>query len=221
MINQTDRAIKIIAILRQASKNMVKPATVSLIERYGRNPYLILVGCLLSLRTKDSVSLPAALRLFEHAITPRLMVSLPLNTIMELIYPVGFYRKKATLLHTISQKLIQNFGGNVPHTKEELLSLPGVGQKTANLVLSQGFNIPAICVDTHVHRIANRLGLVQSTRPQETEEQLKKILPQEYWSEFNTLLVMWGQNICTPRSPHCSTCPIFSLCPKKGVTHSR
>ncbi len=221
VINQTDRAIKIIAILRQASKNMVRPATVSLIERYGRNPYLILVGCLLSLRTKDSVSLPAALRLFELATTPQDMIVIPLNTIMDLIYPVGFYRKKAALLLAISQELIQNFGGNVPDTREELLSLPGVGHKTANLVLSQGFNIPAICVDTHVHRIANRLGLVQSITPQETEEQLKKILPQKYWSEFNTLLVMWGQNICTPRSPRCSACPIAPLCPKKGATHSR
>lgn len=220
-INQTDRAMRIISILRQASKNMVKPATVALLDRYGRNPYLILVGCLLSLRTKDTISLPAALRLFEHASTPQFMIALPVSIIEKIIYPTGFYRKKAALLHSISQELIQKFDGRVPNTKKELQTLPGVGNKTANLVLSQGFNIPAICVDTHVHRISNRMGLVQSTTPQETEAQLEKILPRESWSEFNTLMVMWGQNICTPRSPHCSTCPVAPLCPQRGVTKKR
>lgn len=221
MINQTDRAIEIIISLRKATRNMVKPATVSLIERYDRDPYIILIGCLLSLRTRDSVSLPAALRLFELATTPHTMITIPLDTIMKVIYPVGFYRKKAASIHAISQKLIHDFGGKVPHTEQELLSLPGVGRKTANLVLSQGFSIPAICVDTHVHRLSNRMGLVKSATPQETEEQLKKILPQEYWSEFNTLLVMWGQNVCTPRSSRCALCSIKVPCPKRGMAHHR
>ncbi len=173
------------------------------------------------MRTRDTVSLPASLRLFQIAQTPEEMVALPIKRIEKIIHTVGFYRHKARTIHDISQTLIQRFASKVPSTEEELRSLKGVGPKNGKLVLSEGFQIPAICVDTHVHRISNRLGLVNTKTPEATEKALKKILPQKYWSEWNPLLVMWGQNICVPISPFCSRCAIFDLCPKKGVVRSR
>jgi endonuclease-3 len=216
-----NRAISIIHVLRTATRTMTKPAATQIVEQFGRNPYLILISCLLSLRTRDTVSLPASLRLFEFAKTPEEMVALPITQIEKVIRGVGFYRHKAHTIHTISQTLIQKFGSKVPSTEQELRSLKGVGIKTASLVLSEAFQIPAICVDTHVHRISNRLGLVNTKTPEATEKALKKILPQKYWSEWNPLLVMWGQNICVAISPFCSRCPISNLCPKKGVVKSR
>ncbi len=216
-----DRAIRIIKILRTATRTMPKPAATQIIDQFGRNPYLILISCLLSLRTRDTVSLPASLRLFEIAQTPEEMVAVPVQEIEKIIHTVGFYRHKARTIHDISQTLIQKFASKVPSTEEELHSLKGVGPKTANLVLSEAFQIPAICVDTHVHRISNRLGLVNTKTPEATEKELKKVLPQEYWSEWNHLLVTWGQNICVPISPFCSRCAIYDLCPKKGVVTSR
>lgn len=220
-ITPLERAEQIITILRHATKGMVPPAAVTLVERYGRDPYIMLISCILSLRTKDTVSLPASLRLFEIAKTPQTMVATPVATIMEAIYPVGFYKNKARGIIEISNDLLARFGGTVPNTLEQLLSLKGVGLKTANLVLAEGFGKPAICVDTHVHRISNRLGFVKTKTPEETERELKKILPERYWREYNELLVMWGQNICVPISPLCSKCPIFDLCPRVGVTKSR
>jgi endonuclease-3 len=217
----TERAVKIIHILRASTKGMVLPASNQIVEKYGRDPYLVLVSCLLSLRTKDTVSLPASKRLFEYAKTPQELLKLPIETIEKVIYPCGFYRRKARQLHEISLDLLSRFKGKVPSSKEELMSLKGVGPKTANLVLAEGFNIPAICVDTHVHRISNRLGLVKTKTPEETEKALEKVLPKEYWSEYNTLLVMWGQNICVPISPHVSICAVSHLCPKIGVTKKR
>lgn len=215
------RAISIIKMLRTATQTMTKPAATQIVDQFGRNPYLILISCLLSLRTKDTVSLPASFKLFQVAQTPEEMVVLPITQIEQIIHPVGFYHTKARTIHTISQTLIQEFAGKVPATKAELLSFKGVGPKTANLVLSEGFQIPAICVDVHVHRISNRLGLVNTKTPEATEKALEKFLPQEYWSEWNHLLVMWGQNICVPISPFCSRCVISDLCPKKGVESSR
>lgn len=220
-MNQTERAITIIKILQKAVNGMVEPAATQITARYGRDPYLILISCLLSLRTKDTVSLPASLRLFELATTPATMLKVPLETIQSLIYPVGFYRIKAKNILAISQELIERFEGSVPKAEADLMSLPGVGRKTANLVLAEGFGLPAICVDTHVHRISNRLGLVTTTSPEETEIALKKVLPQKYWAEYNRLLVMWGQNICVPISPFCSKCAIADLCPKIGVVRRR
>ncbi len=216
-----ERVIKIIDILRVATKNMVQPAATTIVEKYGQQPFLVLASCLLSLRTKDTVSLPASIRLFQVAKTPKQMLHIPIKQIETIIYPVGFYRQKAKQLHSISADLIERFGGKVPDTEKELLTLKGVGPKTANLVLGEGFGIPAICVDTHVHRISNRLGLVKTKTPQETETELKKFLPKKYWIEYNKLLVMWGQNICVPISPFCSKCAISNLCPKVGVTTSR
>ncbi len=220
-LDQEARAIRIITILRQATKNMVEPASVFIVKQFGRDPFLILISCLLSLRTRDTVSLPASVKLFEVAKTPEEILKIPIPKLASLIYPVGFYRRKAIQLHSVSKDLIDRFGGNVPATMDELVSIKGIGPKTANLVLGQGFGIPALCVDTHVHRISNRLGLVTSKTPQETEKQLKELLPAKYWIDYNHLLVMWGQNICVPISPFCSKCAISDLCPKIGVKRRR
>lgn len=215
------RAVKIIEILRTATRGMEKPASMQIVERYGRKPFLILMGCLLSLRTRDITSFPASCRLFAKAKTPRGMLKLPLKTIEKLIYPVGFYRNKAKLIHSMSKDILDRFQGKVPNSQEELLSIKGVGLKTANLVLGEAFGIPALCVDTHVHQISNRLGLVKTKTPKETELMLQSIIPKESWVEFGYLMVMWGQNICVPISPKCSQCAIAKLCPRIGVTRSR
>ncbi|CAN5133539.1 endonuclease III [soil metagenome] len=220
-MDKKERAIRIIQILRKATKGMELPASVNIVNQYGQDPYLVLISCLLSLRTKDTVSFPASQRLFEHAKTPAQMLKVPIKTIEKLIYPTGFYHRKAALLHAVSQDLIDRFKGKVPKTEQELRSINGVGPKTANLVLGVAFDIPAICVDTHVHRVSNRLGLVKTKTVEETEVELKKILPPEYWIEYNHLMVLWGQNICVPISPKCSQCAIVKLCPRVGVTRSR
>jgi len=216
-----ERAVRIIKLLQAATSGMVEAASVSIAKEFGRDPYLVLASCLLSLRTKDSVSLPASLRLFKLATTPEEMLQVPLTQIEKIIYPTGFYRNKAKTLHSVSKDLIDRFKGKVPNTLDDLLSIKGVGLKTANLVLAEGFEIPAICVDTHVHRISNRLGLVKTKTPDETEHELKKIIPKEYWREYNHLMVMWGQNVCVPISPFCSKCVLAPLCPKVGVTSQR
>lgn len=200
---------------------MIEPAASQIVAKYGKNPFLVLISCILSLRTKDTVSLPASLRLFDHAKTPHEILNLSNIQIEKLIYPVGFYRRKAQSIHAVCKELIDRFDGNVPSAFDDLISLPGVGSKTANLVLGYGFGIPAICVDTHVHRISNRLGLVRSNTPEETERQLKELLPKEHWIEYNRLMVMWGQNICVPISPFCSKCDLIDYCPRVGVTKSR
>ncbi len=200
---------------------MVPPASDLIVNEYGKDPYLVLIGCLLSLRTKDTVSWPASRRLFSLAKTPQSMLDLSMPVIENAIYPVGFYRRKAHLMHSVSRELIDRFGGKVPQTREELISIAGVGIKTANLVLAIGFDIPAICVDTHVHRISNRLGLVNTKTVEETERELMRVLPRELWVQYAQLMVMWGQNICVPISPFCSRCPISSLCAQVSVTKTR
>ena len=181
------RAIKIIQTLQKATKGMPEPAASSIVAQFGQDPYLVLISCVLSLRTKDTVSLPASLRLFKVAKTPKAMLAIPIKKIEQLIYPAGFYRQKAKNIHEISYDILECFGGTVPSTLDDLLSLKGVGPKTANLVLAQGFNIPAICVNTHGHRISNRLGLVKTEAPEETERQLKKVLPKKYWTIYTSL----------------------------------
>lgn len=200
---------------------MQKPAVSHIVELYGRNPFLILISCLLSLRARDTVSLPVSLELFTKATTPEEIVKIPRAELEKLFYSIGYYRQKAKTIHEVCQELIQRFGSKVPNTKEELLSLKGVGLKTANLVLGAGFGIPAICVDIHVHRVSNRLGLVETKTAEQTEAALQEILPKEYWIEFNHLLVTWGQNICVPISPFCSRCVLSDICPKIGVTRRR
>jgi endonuclease-3 len=218
---EQQRAVVIIQKLREATKNMVLPAGQQVVNEYGRDPYLVLVSCILSLRTKDNVSWPASRRLFAYAKTPSQMLALSVESIQKLIYPCGFYRQKAVTILELSADLIKRFDGNVPSNFDHLMSIKGVGPKTANLVRGTGFGIPALCVDVHVHRISNRLGLIATKTVEETQQALKEVIPQEYWIEYNELLVMWGQNICVPISPWCSRCPIRPLCERVGVKRSR
>ena len=217
----TSIADVMIQVLRDATKHMQRPASASIVAVHGRDPFLILIGCILSLRTKDTVSLLASLRLFQQATTPRSILDLEQEILAKIIYPVGFYRRKSQQIHAICTMLFDRFNGQVPSNLDDLLSLPGVGRKTANLVLAEGFGIPAICVDTHVHRISNRLGIIATKTPEQTERALKRVLPQQYWIEYNHLMVMWGQNICVPVSPKCSQCAIYTLCKRVGVIRHR
>ncbi len=214
------RADEIVRILKKELKKYGVPV-VTKVAREKKSPYRILISTLLSLRTKDETTFEASKRLFVKADTPQKMLSLSKEEIEKLIYPVGFYHRKAEQILKISEILIEKFGGKVPDTLEELLELPGVGRKTANLVLNEGFGKLGICVDTHVHRISNRLGLVKTKNPTETEFALQKVLPKKHWIIFNTLLVTLGQNICTPISPKCSECPLNKICPKTGVVKHR
>jgi endonuclease-3 len=186
-----------------------------------RDPFRVLVACLLSLRTKDTTTGPAAERLFRVADTPRALARVPPRRLERLIYPVGFYRTKARALRAISRDLLARFGGRVPDDLDALLTLTGVGRKTANLVVTMGFGKPGICVDVHVHRISNRLGYVRTRTPEETEMALRAKLPRRHWIGYNDLLVAFGQNVCTPVSPRCSRCPVAGLCRRVGVRTSR
>jgi endonuclease-3 len=191
------------------------------VAEQSRDPFQVLIACILSLRTQDTTTGPAAARLFALARTPADLLRVPVRRIQRAIYPVGFYRTKAKVIHRISRELLARFEGQVPDDLEALLSLPGVGRKTANLVVTMGFGKPGICVDTHVHRISNRLGWVRTKAPDETEMALRAQLPRRYWIELNDLLVSFGQNVCTPLSPRCSACPVRTLCRRVGVTTSR
>jgi endonuclease III len=179
------------------------------------------VACLLSLRTQDTTTGPAAARLFALADTPHAMLELSARTIERAIYPVGFYRTKARVILGLSRDLLDRFDGGVPDDIDALLTLKGVGRKTANLVVTLGFDKPGICVDTHVHRISNRLGYVRTRTPDETEMALRAKLPPRYWIGYNDLLVTFGQNVCAPVSPKCSVCPVARLCRRVGVRTSR
>lgn len=190
-------------------------------REYNGDPFLILISCLLSLRAKDVVTLPICRELFSKAKTPQEIIDLPRAQLEKIIYKSGFYKRKAKALKQVSQTILDKYNGIVPRTKQELLSIQGVGPKTANLVLAEAFNIPAICVDTHVHTISNRLGIVHTTTVKETEKALERILPQEYWIDWNSLLVTWGQNVCLPVSPICSQCVLNDICPKIGVLKRR
>jgi endonuclease III len=187
----------------------------------GPDPFRILIGCVLSLRTKDEVTYPATERLFARAKNPAAMLALTAMEIARLVYPVGFYRRKAVQIRGISRMLLGRHGGAVPDTIEELLDLPGVGRKTANLVVTLGFGKPGICVDTHVHRISNRLGWVVTRHPHETEEALRTVLPRRHWIPINEILVRHGQQVCKPISPICSACTVAADCPRVGVVRHR
>jgi endonuclease-3 len=191
------------------------------LKNNGPDPYRILIGCVISLRTKDEVSYAATDRLFERAKTPRQMLRLRRPTIAKLIFPAGFYNRKAEQIREISRLLVDRYDGRVPDSLENLLELPGVGRKTANLVVTLGFDKPGICVDTHVHRISNRLGWVRTDHPDKTEQALRTILPRRHWIPINETLVRHGQQICKPISPICSDCPVETECPRVGVQKSR
>jgi len=181
----------------------------------------VLVSTMISLRTKDEVTAAASARLLQRAPTAEALASLPEGRIARLIYPAGFYRTKARHLKQAARLIAAQHGGRVPSSMEELLALPGVGRKTANLVRNLGFGLPGICVDTHVHRITNRLGWVRTRDPAQTERALEAVLPRRYWIPINGLLVAFGQRTCTPQSPWCSRCPIRKHCARIGVTRSR
>ncbi len=179
-----------------------------------KNPYLVLIACILSLRTNDRTTYPATLRMLELAKTPQEMMSVSVADLEKAIYPVGFYKNKAGQIIELSKLIVEKYDGKVPDSIDELCKFRGVGRKTANLVMTLGFGVPAICVDVHVHRIFNRLGYIKTKNPEETEFALRDSLPVEYWIPINTLLVTHGQNVCKPIKPMCEVCPIADYCDK-------
>jgi endonuclease-3 len=214
-----DELPKAISLIKKAVAGWKTPAVTEIAK--DKNPYRVLISCVLSLRTLDRTTEEASARLFRLAGSPMEMSALPEEEIERAIYPVGFYRTKAKTIKEISARLLTEYGGRVPDSIDELLKLPGVGRKTANLVATMGFGLPGICVDTHVHRITNRWGYVKTKTPDETETALRARLPQKYWIEINDLLVTLGQNQCRPISPICSTCVVAKFCNRVGVTVSR
>jgi endonuclease-3 len=211
---------KIIGVLKRLLSKEEDPS-VTRVRRRREGAFPVLVATLISLRTKDKVTILAAERLLETADTPERILELPAEKIEKLIYPAGFYKTKAKNLKAICGILIARYGGKVPSDEPALLELPGVGRKTAALVRSEGFGIPDICVDTHVHRVANRMGWLSTREPDETQAVLKELVPKGHWIEINPLLVSFGKAICVPISPKCSSCPFSPACPKAGVARSR
>jgi endonuclease-3 len=198
-----------------------EPAVTTVAENYRHDPWAVLVSTILSLRTKDDVTMETSRRLLEKAPGPAELAALREEAVAGLAYPAGFYRTKAASLKKIAAILLAQYGGNVPADMDALLALPGVGRKTANLVLIEAFDLPGICVDIHVHRISNRCGWLQTKTPEETEMTLREILPKKYWKGINALLVLYGQNLCRPVSPYCSRCVIKDHCQRVGVDRSR
>jgi endonuclease-3 len=212
---------RVIARLQARAHEWNATALAAVADATARDPFRILIACLLSLRTRDETTGPAAARLFALADTPAALLRLPRRRIEHTIFPVGFYRTKARVLHAVCGELIARFDGRVPADLDTLLTLPGVGRKTANLVVTFGFGLPGICVDTHVHRMTNRLGFVRTRTPEQTEWALRAKLPRRHWIGLNDLLVAYGQNVCQPVSPRCSACGIRQACHRIGLTHSR
>ena len=202
---------KIVSLLKDAKQPQSE--FVKLMDSF-KNPYLVLIACILSLRTNDKTTYPATLRMLELAKTPKEMKNVSVEDLSKAIYPVGFYENKARQIIELSKTIDEELNGQVPDEIEDLIKFKGVGRKTANLVLSLGFNKPAICVDVHVHRIFNRLGYIKTKTPEETEFALREKLPQKYWIDINTLLVTHGQNVCKPIKPKCSEGPIARYCAK-------
>lgn len=203
-----------------ASLGKVLPA-VSLVAVQKQDPFSVLISTVISLRTKDDVTLNASRRLLAEAPDPRAMLQLSEDRIADLIFPAGFYRRKAMQIRQISEILVSEYDGKVPSDAGLLMQLPGVGIKTANLTLNLGFGIDAICVDCHVHQISNRLGWIETKTPEDSEKALQPVMPRRFWIPLNELLVSYGQEVCTSVSPKCSMCPENRSCPKVGVTRSR
>ena len=216
-----DQIHSAIKILRREVRQWQEPVVGVVARTSARDPFRILISCLLSLRTKDKTTSEASARLFALAYTPAGLLKLSRRRIERAIYPVGFYRMKAKAIHAICRRLLRAYGGQVPQSIDELVTLPGVGRKTANLVVTVGYQKPGICVDVHVHRISNRWGYVKTKTPEETEEALRAKLPKRYWITYNDLLVPYGQNLCQPVSPYCSRCNLIGMCDRVGVVRSR
>ena len=221
MTTWTIDAIRELEDRLRAFRTGCRATTLTEVQHATRSPYHILVSCIISLRTKDAVTAEASARLFALAPDPQALSRLEEEAIAGAIYPAGFYRTKGRQLREIGSMLSSVHGGVVPADRGELLALPGVGRKTANLVLGLGFGIPAICVDTHVHRISNRLGISATQTPEQTEHALEEVLPKDLWIDINDLFVTFGQNRCHPTSPRCSECPLTDLCPRFGVERHR
>ena len=202
---------KIVTTLKSADQP--QSDFVKMMEEF-KDPYLVLISCILSLRTNDRTTYPATLRMLKLAKTPAEMKKVDVKDLENAIYPVGFYGNKAKQIIELSRIIADEMNGVVPDTIEDLCKFNGVGRKTANLVLAKGFGIPAICVDVHVHRIFNRLGLIKTKSPEETEFALREKLPKKYWLDINTILVTHGQNVCKPINPKCEECPISDYCEK-------
>ncbi|MDO8142058.1 MAG: endonuclease III [Candidatus Brocadiales bacterium] len=209
----------VLRIINRENKRFIEPIVTTISRE--RTPFHVLISCLLSLRTKDQTTSEASHRLFAVADNPEEMMKIPIPKLEEIIYPVGFYRTKARNIKEICKVLIEEYHSRVPDEIDELLKLNGVGRKTANLVVTLGYKKPGICVDTHVHRITNRLGYVKTKNPHDTEFALREKLPKKYWLTVNDLLVTYGQNICVPISPKCSICQVSTYCKKVGVTRHR
>ena len=204
-----------------SDSNDADPSVSTIAEHYRNDPWAVLVSTIISLRTKDEVTLAASKQLLEKAPSPEKLHILKGKEIEKLIYPAGFYRNKTASLKKIAAILLEQYGGKVPSSMDELLALPGVGRKTANLVLTEAFDLEGLCVDIHVHRISNRNGWLSSKTPDETEMILREIQPKKYWKRINYLLVLYGQRICRPVSPFCSHCVIKKHCAQKGIERFR
>ena len=215
-MNQQENISKVMDLL--AAHFNYKGRTTLNRMREKPNPFKILIACLLSLRTRDQNTEKVSSALFAVADTPEIIVKLPIE---KLIFSSGHYKKKARTLQHVSRELIDKFNSKVPDNKEKLLSIKGIGPKTANIVLAFAYGKSVLPIDTHCHRIPNRLGWVSTKTPEKTEKELEKILPKKYWPEFNALFVLFGQTICQPISPKCSQCPVRDYCPRIGVTKSR
>ena len=214
-----NKAEKIIKILIKEYKSYREPT----IRRTSRktNPFHTLITCLLSLRTQDKNTEIASKNLFAVADTPEKILSIPLKKLEKLIFKSGHYKKKSRVLKSVCKELLTRFDGKVPKTKEELLSIKGVGPKTANIVLCFAYDLCVIPVDIHCHRLPNRWGIIKTKKPEETEEELMKIYPKKYWRFINTAFILFGKNICLPISPKCSICPVSKYCSRVGVEKSR
>lgn len=212
--NKLENLSHIITTLKKSTEKYPPLLIDAIIHEFGKKPYLILIACLLSLRARDAATIHVCTALFSFAKTPESLLTLPVNTLEATIKPIGFFKTKAMILRSVSNDIIGRFAGKVPDTEQELLSIKGVGRKTAMLVLSKAFDDNTICVDVHVHRISHRLGLVKTKTPHDTEIALANILPKKYWTSWNTWLVLWGQHVCRPVSPKCNTCLIAQWCDK-------
>jgi endonuclease-3 len=211
---------KLMTILKREAGRLKVPV-LGIIAEETADPFKVLISCLLSLRTRDETTAAASERLYQLGESPSAILKLTQERIEKAIYPVSFYRNKSRHILGICKILEDEYGGKVPDQLELLLKLPGVGRKTANLVVTVAYNLPGICVDTHVHRISNRLGLIRTKTPEESEKALRKKLPEKYWIHYNDILVPYGQYVCTPISPFCSRCAAIKYCKQEGVKKHR
>jgi len=215
----TNNIPKIMSLLNKAYPSNEKTTLNRM--RKKPDPYKVLISCLLSLRSRDETTEKVSEELYKYAETPQEMLDIPLEKLKKIIFQTGHYNKKAQTLKHVSKELIEKFNSKVPKTKDELLSIKGIGPKTANIVLAFAYQQQVLPIDTHCHRIPNRLGWVKTKTPEQTEKELEKILPKKYWNEFNAIFVQFGREICQPISPHCTKCPINGYCPKINVEKFR